>query len=675
MAKATQLNYMENIEARIKALRNDLNKHNYNYYVLNQPTISDQEFDAEMRELQDLEKANPQFFDPYSPTQRVGSDLSQGFKQVTHERPMQSLANSYSIEEVQDFLRRAKEGLGGEPVQIVGEMKYDGTSISVTYEHGRLVRAVTRGDGVHGDDVTANVITIKSVPLQLQPGDWPDKFEVRGEILLPWKNFERLNRERQYNEEPLFANPRNAAAGTLKMQNSAEVARRGLDAYFYFLLGDNLPYDTHYERMEAVKRWGFKTAQMTILPSIDAVKDFIDHWDTERKKLPVATDGLVFKLNSTRQWLNLGSTAKSPRWAIAYKFAPERECTKLRFVSFEVGRTGVITPVANLDPVLLSGTVVKRASLHNEDIIRTLDIHDGDMLYVEKGGEIIPKIVGVDVKQRVPGSKPIEFVSQCPVCGTALKRVEGEAAWVCPNKYKCPPQITGRIEHFVGRHAMNIDGIGEEVAVQLHDSGLVHNVADLYDLTLESLTALDRFQQKSASRILRGLEASRKVPFARVIFALSISYVGETTAKVLARNVHSIDRLMAMPAQELAAIPEIGPKIAESIVEYFAEESNREIVERLRKAGLQMAVAEDELAGRTSKLAGKKIVISGVFSKHSRDEYKAMIERNGGKNVGSISGATSFVFAGENMGPAKLEKARKLGIPIINEDDFLKMIE
>ncbi len=666
---------MENIEARIKALRDDLNRHNYNYYVLNQPTISDQEFDAEMRELQDLEKANPQFFDPYSPTQRVGSDLSQGFKQVTHERPMQSLANSYSIGEVQDFLRRAKDGLGGEPVQIVGEMKYDGTSISVTYEHGRLVRAVTRGDGVHGDDVTANVITIKSVPLQLQPGDWPDKFEVRGEILLPWKNFERLNRERQYNEEPLFANPRNAAAGTLKMQNSAEVARRGLDAYFYFLLGDNLPYDTHYERMEAVKRWGFKTAQMTILPSIDAVKDFINHWDTERKKLPVATDGLVFKLNSTRQWLNLGSTAKSPRWAIAYKFAPERECTKLRFVSFEVGRTGVITPVANLDPVLLSGTVVKRASLHNEDIIRSLDIHDGDMVYVEKGGEIIPKIVGVDVKQRVAGSKPIEFVSHCPVCGTALKRIEGEAAWVCPNKYQCPPQITGRIEHFVGRHAMNIDGIGEEVAVQLHESGLVHNVADLYDLTLESLTALDRFQQKSASRILRGLEASRKVPFARVIFALSISYVGETTAKVLARSVHSIDRLMAMPAHELAAIPEIGPKIAESIVEFFSVESNREIVERLRKAGLQMAVAEEELAGRTNKLEGKKIVISGVFSKHSRDEYKAMIEQNGGKNVGSISGATSFVFAGENMGPAKLEKARKLGIPIINEDDFLKMIE
>ena len=666
---------MENIEARIKALRDDLNRHNYNYYVLNQPTISDQEFDAEMRELQDLEKANPQFFDPYSPTQRVGSDLSQGFKQVTHERPMQSLANSYSIGEVQDFLRRAKDGLGGEPVQIVGEMKYDGTSISVTYEHGRLVRAVTRGDGVHGDDVTANVITIKSVPLQLQPGDWPDKFEVRGEILLPWKNFERLNRERQYNEEPLFANPRNAAAGTLKMQNSAEVARRGLDAYFYFLLGDNLPYDTHYERMEAVKRWGFKTAQMTILPSIDAVKDFINHWDTERKKLPVATDGLVFKLNSTRQWLNLGSTAKSPRWAIAYKFAPERECTKLRFVSFEVGRTGVITPVANLDPVLLSGTVVKRASLHNEDIIRSLDIHDGDMVYVEKGGEIIPKIVGVDVKQRVAGSKPIEFVSHCPVCGTALKRIEGEAAWVCPNKYQCPPQITGRIEHFVGRHAMNIDGIGEEVAVQLHESGLVHNVADLYDLTLESLTALDRFQQKSASRILRGLEASRKVPFARVIFALSISYVGETTAKVLARSVHSIDRLMAMPAHELAAIPEIGPKIAESIVEFFSVESNRKIVERLRKAGLQMAVAEEELAGRTNKLEGKKIVISGVFSKHSRDEYKAMIEQNGGKNVGSISGATSFVFAGENMGPAKLEKARKLGIPIINEDDFLKIIE
>ncbi|MBQ1722840.1 MAG: NAD-dependent DNA ligase LigA, partial [Muribaculaceae bacterium] len=465
---------MDIFEQRIKELRAELERHNHSYYVLNSPTISDQEYDEMMRELQDLERDNPQYFDPLSPTQRVGSDLSQGFTQVAHERPMQSLSNSYSIEEVQDFLRRAKDGLGGEPVQIVGELKYDGTSISLTYEQGRLVRAVTRGDGVRGDDVTANVLTIKSIPLQLLPGNWPEKFEVRGEILLPWASFEKLNQERAYNEEPLFANPRNAAAGTLKLQNSAEVARRGLDAYFYFVLGDNLPGDTHYDRMQAVKSWGFKVAQMTLLPSIDAVKDFIDQWDVERKSQPVATDGLVFKLNSIRQWLNLGSTAKSPRWAIAYKFAPERECSRLQSITFQVGRTGVITPVANLDPVLLSGTIVKRASLHNEDVIRQLDIHDGDSLYVEKGGEIIPKIVGVDLKQRVPGSKPVEFVRECPVCGTPLVRVEGEAAWVCPNKYACPPQITGRIEHFVGRHAMNIDGIGEEVAIQLHESGLVN---------------------------------------------------------------------------------------------------------------------------------------------------------------------------------------------------------
>lgn len=660
---------------RIEQLRDELNRHNYNYYVLNQPVISDQDYDHMMRQLQDLEKAHPECFDPLSPTQRVGSDLSQGFKQVVHERPMQSLGNSYSIGEVQDFLRRAKDGLGGEPVQIVGEMKYDGTSISITYEHGRLVRAVTRGDGVRGDDVTANVITIKSVPLQLQPGDWPEKFEVRGEILLPWKNFERLNKERQYNEEPLFANPRNAAAGTLKMQNSAEVARRGLDAYFYFLLGDQVAISTHVERMEALQRWGFKVAGHTILPSIDSVVDFINYWDKERKNLPIATDGLVFKLNSIEQWATLGSTAKAPRWAIAYKFAPERECSRLRFISFEVGRTGVITPVANIDPVQLSGTVVKRASLHNEDIIRQLDIHDGDYLYVEKGGEIIPKIVGVDLKRRAPGSQPVKFVTHCPVCGTPLKRVEGEAAWVCPNKYECPPQITGRIEHFVGRHAMNIDGIGEEVAVQLHESGLVNNIADLYDLTQPQLVKLEHFQDKAATRIMRGLEASRQVPFARVIFALSISYVGETTARVLARNVKSIDRLMAMPAEQLAAIPEIGPKIAASIVEYFSVPANRDIVERLRKAGLQMELSQEELAGHTTKLEGKKIVISGVFAHHSRDEYKAMIEQNGGKNVSSISKATSFVFAGDNMGPAKLEKARKLGIPIVSEDEFLKMLQ
>ncbi|MDD7053605.1 MAG: NAD-dependent DNA ligase LigA [Bacteroidales bacterium] len=676
---------MTDIEAKIKQLRDELNRHNYNYYVLNQPTIGDMEFDFKMHELEDLEKAHPEFADPLSPTQRVGSDISQGFKQVLHERPMQSLGNSYSIEEVQDFLRRAKDGLGGEPVQIVGEMKYDGTSISCTYEHGCLVRAVTRGDGVRGDDVTANVITIKSVPLQLQPGDWPDKFEVRGEILLPWASFERLNKEREFNEEPLFANPRNAAAGTLKMQNSAEVARRGLDAYFYFLLGDQLEasspglfsendFSTHTGRMEALKKWGFKVAEHTILDSIDAVKDFIDQWDVQRKNLPVATDGLVFKLNSIRQWLNLGSTAKSPRWAIAYKFAPERECSPLQFISFEVGRTGVITPVANLDPVLLSGTIVKRASLHNEDIIRQLDIHEGDYLYVEKGGEIIPKIVGVDLKRRKADSRPIEFVRTCPVCGTPLTRIEGEAAWVCPNKYGCKPQITGRIEHFVARHAMNIDGIGEEVAVQLHESGLVHNIADIYSLTGNDLMRLEHFQRKASDRILSGIRKSLEVPFERVLFAIGIPYVGETTAKVLARNVHTIDRLMAMNAEELASIPEIGPKIAESIVGYFAAEGNREIIERLREAGVQLCLSEAELANRTDKLAGKKIVISGVFAKHSREEYKAMIEQNGGKNVSSISAATSYVLAGDNMGPAKLEKARKLSIPIINEEEFLAML-
>ena len=676
---------MTDIEAKIKQLRDELNRHNYNYYVLNQPTIGDMEFDFKMHELEDLEKAHPEFADPLSPTQRVGSDISQGFKQVLHERPMQSLGNSYSIEEVQDFLRRAKDGLGGEPVQIVGEMKYDGTSISCTYEHGCLVRAVTRGDGVRGDDVTANVITIKSVPLQLAPGDWPDKFEVRGEILLPWASFERLNKEREYNEEPLFANPRNAAAGTLKLQNSAEVAKRGLDAYFYFLLGDNLStsgpnlfsesdFSTHTGRLDALKKWGFKVADYTVLDSISDVRQFIERCDEKRKSLPIATDGLVFKLNSLRQWLNLGSTAKSPRWAIAYKFAPERECSPLRFISFEVGRTGVITPVANLEPVLLSGTIVKRASLHNEDIIRQLDIHQGDYLYVEKGGEIIPKIVGVDTSRRKPDSSPIEFVRTCPVCGTSLTRVEGEAAWVCPNKYGCKPQITGRIEHFVARHAMNIDGIGEEVAVQLFDSGMVKNVADLYSLTGNRLLCLEHFQQKAASRILNGIRKSLEVPFERVLFAIGIPFVGETTAKVLARNVHTIDRLMQMTALELSSIPEIGPKIADSIVDFFANPDNVTIIERLREAGVQLCLSEEELANRTNLLEGKKIVISGVFARHSREEYKAMIEQNGGKNVSSISAATSYVLAGDNMGPAKLEKARKLSIPIINEEEFLAML-
>lgn len=660
---------------RIDELRAELNRHNYNYYVLNAPTISDKKFDDLLRELQELEAAYPQYFDPLSPTQRVGSDINKAFTQVAHERPMMSLANSYSIEEVEDFLRRAKSGLGGEECQIVGEMKFDGTSISLTYENGRLVRAVTRGDGVRGDDVTANVMTIKSIPLQLQGSGYPERFEVRGEILMPWSTFEELNRERAYNEEPLFANPRNAAAGTLKLQNSAEVARRGLDAYIYYLLGDNLPHDNHYDNMLAVREWGFKVSSaMTILPSIDAVGEFIAHWDEERKNLPVATDGLVFKINSLRQQLNLGSTAKSPRWAIAYKFQAERACTKLRFVSFEVGRTGVITPVANLEPVLLSGTIVKRASLHNEDIIRSLDIHDGDMLYVEKGGEIIPKIVGVDLDSRKPGSLPVEFVKTCPVCGSQLRRIEGEAAWVCTNSNGCAPQITGKIEHFVGRRMMNIDGIGEEVAEQLFNAGLVRNIADIYDLTVEKLMTLDRFGLKSAQRIMRGIDDSRSVPFERVVFALSIPFVGETVAKKLAFAAHDIDSLMAMNELQLACIDEIGAKIAESVTGFFAVPENREIIERLRAAHLQMAVADEAIATVSDRLAGKSIVISGVFAHHSRDEYKKMIEQHGGKNVGSISSKTNFVLAGDNMGPAKLEKARKLGVTILTEDEFLAML-
>ena len=666
---------MDNIKEKIENLRAEINKHNDNYYIHNTPTISDKEFDTLLRTLQDLEKAYPEYYDPYSPTQRVGSDLTKGFEHVVHERPMMSLGNSYSIEEVEDFLRRAQNGLDGEKCQIVGEMKFDGTSISLTYEHGRLVRAVTRGDGTRGDDVTHNIITIKSIPLQLKPGNYPDKFEIRGEILLPWKNFEELNRERHFNEEPLFANPRNAAAGTLKLQKSSEVARRGLDAYFYYLMGDNLPYDNHYDNMMAVKSWGFKVAeQMKILNSIEEVHNYIMYWDEERKKLPVATDGLVFKINNIEQQITLGYTAKSPRWAIAYKFAPERECTQLQFVSFEVGRTGVITPVANLTPVLLSGTIVKRASLHNADIIKTLDIHENDMLYVEKGGEIIPKIVGVDEKSRKKDSLPIRFVTHCPICGTPLERVEGEAAWICPNKYHCPPQIVGRIEHFVGRRMMNIDGLGEELVYQLFASGRVEFISDLYNLTKEDLLTLYGIQEKSADRLLQGIEKSKEVPFARVIFALSIPNVGETTAKLLAKAAGSMDRLMAMSMDELSSIDEIGPIIAESIVEYFAEPINREIIESLRVAGLRFENEAVTDAVMSDKLAGKKIVISGVFAKHSRDEYKKMIEQNGGKNVGSISGATDFVLAGENMGPSKLEKANKLGVKIIDEDTFLNML-
>lgn len=667
---------MDPIKQRIVALREELNRHNHNYYVLNSPQISDKDFDMLMKELELLERNFPQYDDPLSPTHRVGSDLTKGFIQVAHIHPMLSLGNTYSITEVEDFMRRTRQQLMGEAFSIVGEMKFDGTSISLIYENGRLVRAVTRGDGEKGDVVTDNVKTIRSIPLLLSGEGYPEMFEIRGEIVLPWTAFDRLNEERSRNEEPLFANPRNAASGTLKMQNSAEVARRGLDAYFYYMLGDNLPCDNHYDNMVKAREWGFKVSDvMTRLGSIEQVDEFINHWDEARKELPVATDGLVFKVNSLRQQLNLGFTAKSPRWAIAYKFQAERALTQLKYVSFEVGRTGVITPVANLEPVLLSGTIVKRASLHNEDIIRQLDIHDGDMVYVEKGGEIIPKITGVDTSARQAEAAPIAFVTHCPACGTELQRVEGEAAWVCPNKYACEPQVIGRVEHFVGRRMMNIDGIGEETAELMFNQGLIKNIADLYDLKHEQLVVLDRFANRSANRILEGLEASKSVPFERVLFALSIPYVGETTAKKIARTVGDIDRLMAMTAEELTQIEDVGARIAESIIEYFSVEENRQIVERLRVAGLQFAIAEDVTEGRSDKLQGKSIVISGTFTHHSRDEYKALIEKHGGKNVGSISKKTDYVLAGENMGPAKLEKANSLGIKIINEDEFLEMIE
>lgn len=667
---------MDPIKQRIDSLREELNRHNHNYYVLNSPQISDKDFDMLMKELELLERNFPQYDDPLSPTHRVGSDLTKGFTQVAHIHPMLSLGNTYSISEVEDFMRRTRQQLMGEEFSIVGEMKFDGTSISLIYENGRLVRAVTRGDGEKGDVVTDNVKTIRSIPLQLSGEGYPEMFEIRGEIVLPWTAFDRLNEERAKNEEPLFANPRNAASGTLKMQNSAEVARRGLDAYFYYMLGDNLPCDNHYDNMVKAREWGFKVSDvMTRLESIEQVDEFINHWDEARKELPVATDGLVFKVNSLRQQLNLGFTAKSPRWAIAYKFQAERALTQLKYVSFEVGRTGVITPVANLEPVLLSGTIVKRASLHNEDIIRQIDIHDGDMVYVEKGGEIIPKITGVDTSARQAEAAPVAFVSHCPACGTELQRVEGEAAWVCPNKYACEPQVIGRVEHFVGRRMMNIDGIGEETAELMFNQGLIKNIADLYDLKHEQLVVLDRFANRSANRILEGLEASKSVPFERVLFALSIPYVGETTAKKIARTVGDIDRLMAMTAEELTQIEDVGARIAESIIEYFSVEENRQIVERLRMAGLQFAIAEDVTEGRSDKLQGKSIVISGTFTHHSRDEYKALIEKHGGKNVGSISKKTDYVLAGENMGPAKLEKANTLGIKIINEDEFLEMIE
>ena len=651
-----------------------MEQHNYNYYVLSAPTISDREFDEMMKELQTLEEAYPEYADPHSPTQRVGSDLSKEFEQVVHKYPMLSLGNTYSEEEVKDFYERIARDLN-EPFEIVAELKYDGTSISLTYEDGRLVRAVTRGDGTRGDDVTANVKTIRSVPLKLMGGQYPAAFEIRGEILLPWAEFDRLNKEREEQEEPLFANPRNAASGTLKQQNPAIVAARKLDAYFYYLLGEELPAETHFDNLEAARSWGFKIPNVIrVCNSLEDIYDYIAYWDTERKNLPVATDGIVLKVNSLRQQRNLGFTAKSPRWAIAYKFQAERVVTRLNSVSFQVGRTGAVTPVANLEPVLLAGTTVKRASLHNADIIEGLDLHLGDMVFVEKGGEIIPKIVGVDVEARglLVGDK-VCFIRSCPECGTPLVRLEGEAAHYCPNEAGCPPQIKGKIEHFVTRRAMNIN-MGPETVEDLYEAGYVKDSADLYTLKISDLLRLERWADKSARNLLASLEESKQVPFERVLYGLGIRFVGETVAKRLVSAFHSMDQLEHASFEELTAVDEIGERIAQSIIAYFADDRNRALVNRLKEYGLQMSVAEEKLANRSEKLKGLSIVISGTFAKHSRDEYKAMIEQHGGKNSGSVSGKTDYILAGDNMGPAKLEKAAKLGVKIINEDEFLNMI-
>lgn len=666
------------VKEHIERLRKELDRHNYNYYVLNAPEISDQEFDRMMRELQDLEAAHPEFDDPDSPTKRVGSDLNQEFVQVPHRYPMLSLANTYNKQEVADFYERVRTGLEGEPFEICCEMKYDGLSISLTYENGRLARAVTRGDGVRGDDVTENVKTIRCIPLRLRQGtDYPEDFEIRGEILMPWASFEALNREREEREEPLFANPRNAASGTLKSKNSAVVASRKLDAYLYYLLGEGIPGDGHYENLQKAREWGFKISEgMKKVSSLQGIYDFIDYWDVERKNLPVATDGIVLKVNSLRQQRALGYTAKSPRWAIAYKFQAERARTRLDAVTFQVGRTGAVTPVANMEPVQLAGTVVRRATLHNADVMAQLDLHIGDMVYVEKGGEIIPKIVGVDTGARGVETGPrAEFATHCPECGTALVRYEGEAAWYCPNDTACPPQIKGRIEHFISRRAMDIDSLGPETVDEYFRRGLIHDVADLYDIRVEQINGEDGTREKSAKKIVQSIAESTKVPFERVVFALGIRFVGEIAAKALARHFKSMDALAAASLDELLQINGIGMVIAESVIRYFHDEANLRIVDRLRAKGVAMELSEDELSLHSDKLAGQSIVVSGVFSLHSRDEYKAMIEQNGGKNVGSISSKTAFVLAGANMGPAKLEKANKLGIPVISEEEFLKRIE
>ena len=664
-----------NEKERILYLREQLHEHNYKYYVLNQPDISDQEFDFLMHELQDLEAKHPELYDANSPTQRVGSDLNQNFTQVAHKYPMLSLANTYNEQDVADWYESVSRGLAGEPFEVCCEMKYDGLSISLTYVDGKLVCGVTRGDGVHGDDVTSNVKTIRCIPLVLKEGTgYPKEFEIRGEILMPWKVFEQLNAEREAAEEPLFANPRNAASGTLKSQNSKLVASRRLDAYLYYLLGDNLPAEGHYENLQAAAHWGFKISQgMKKVGSLEEIYQFINYWDTERKNLPVATDGIVLKVNSLRQQRALGYTAKSPRWAIAYKFKAERACTRLNEVTYQVGRTGAVTPVANMDPVQLAGTIVKRATLNNEDFIRSFDLHIGDYVYVEKGGEIIPKIVGVAVEKRQQDAVPVEFIKTCPECGTPLVRYEGEAAHYCPNDTGCPPQIKGRIEHFIARRAMNIDSLGPETVDEYYRRGLIHNIADLYKIQVQDINGTGN-RERSAQKIVNGIAASKNVPFERVVFALGIRFVGETSARLLARRFKTMDSLQAATMQQLMDIDGVGEVIAKSVITYFANPVNQEIVARLRSYGLQMQLSEEQIEGTSDKLSGKSIVISGVFTKHSRDEYKALIEKNGGKNVGSISGKTSFILAGENMGPSKLQKAEKLGVPLVDEATFLEMI-
>ena len=664
-----------NDKERIEELRRLLHEHNRRYYIQNDPIISDQEFDALMNELQTLEQRHPELYDANSPTQRVGSDLNGNFEQVEHKYPMLSLSNTYNEHDVASWYDSVKRGLKGETFEICCEIKFDGLSISLIYVDGRLIRGVTRGDGIHGDDVTANVRTIRSIPLVLQPGgDYPKEFEIRGEVLMPWSVFERLNLEREKAEEPLFANPRNAASGTLKSLSSKLVASRNLDSYLYYLLGDDVPCDGHYENMQKAAEWGFKISDaMRKVGSLSEIFDYIIYWDVERKNLPVATDGIVLKVNSLRQQRILGYTAKSPRWAIAYKFKAERACTKLTDIKYQVGRTGQITPVACLDEVQISGTSVRRATLNNEDFMKKMDLHIGDYVYVEKGGEIIPKIVGVAYDKRDDNIKPATFITHCPECGSELVRYEGEAAYYCPNDSGCPPQIKGRIEHFIARKAMNIDSIGPETVDEYYRRGLISNFADLYEIKIEDING-DGNRERSARKVLNGINASKTVPFERVVFALGIRFVGETSAKLIARHFKNMDALMEATEEELKDVDGIGDVIARSVVDYFASEKNRMIVERLKKYGLQMSVVSSSEDNGSDKLAGMNIVISGVFANHTRDEYKAMIEKHGGKNVSSISSKTTFVLAGEKMGPSKLQKAESLGVKIVDEDTFLKML-